>query len=56
VFALLLAVLVGVVAVVRRPRLSGPEVWRQAALGLLCRALYLAGVVAGMGVPAGIAG
>ncbi|MFL6120122.1 DMT family transporter [Actinophytocola sp.] len=54
---LVVAVLVGAVAVVRRPRLAGTEVRRQAVLGLLCQALYLAGVVTGvgMGVPAGVA-
>lgn len=51
------AVLLGLVAVVRRPRLTAFEARRQALLGLLCQALYLAGVVTGvgLGVPAGIA-
>jgi drug/metabolite transporter (DMT)-like permease len=54
---LVVAVLVGVVLAVRRPRLAAVEVRRQAVLGLLCQALYLAGVVTGvgMGVPAGVA-
>jgi drug/metabolite transporter (DMT)-like permease len=54
---LVVAALIGVLLAVRRPRLSRGEVGRQAVLGLLCQALYLAGVVTGvgMGVPAGIA-
>jgi drug/metabolite transporter (DMT)-like permease len=54
---LAVAVIVGVVLAVRRPRLARFEVRRQAVLGLLCQALYLAGVVTGvgLGVPAGIA-
>jgi drug/metabolite transporter (DMT)-like permease len=51
------AVLLGLIAVVRRPRLTAFEARRQALLGFLCQALYLAGVVTGvgLGVPAGIA-
>jgi drug/metabolite transporter (DMT)-like permease len=54
---LVVAVVVGVLVAVRRPRPTGFEVRRQALLGLLCQALYLAGVVTGvgMGVPAGVA-
>jgi drug/metabolite transporter (DMT)-like permease len=54
---LVVAVLVGVLLAVRRPRLSRFEVSRQAVLGLLCQCLYLGGVVTGvgMGVPAGVA-
>lgn len=51
------AVLLGMVVAVRRPRLHAGEVRRQALLGFLCQALYLTGVVTGvgLGVPAGIA-
>lgn len=51
------AVLLVVLVAVRRPRLTAFEVRRQALLGLLCQALYLGGVVTGvgLGVPAGIA-
>jgi drug/metabolite transporter (DMT)-like permease len=54
---LVVAVLVGTLLAVRRPRLSRGEVGRQTVLGLLCQALYLAGVVTGvgMGVSAGVA-
>jgi multisubunit Na+/H+ antiporter MnhC subunit len=47
---LVVAVLVGVVLAVRRPRLSRGEVGRQAVVGLLCQALYLTGVVTGVGM------
>ena len=51
------ALIVGVVAGVRRPRLSRGEFGRQTLLGLLCQVLYLGGVVngVGLGVPAGVA-
>lgn len=51
------AVLLGLVMTVRRPRAAAFEVRRQALLGFLCQALYLAGVVTGvgLGVPAGVA-
>ncbi|MCT2583645.1 DMT family transporter [Actinophytocola gossypii] len=51
------AVLLGLFAVVRRPRVTAFEVRRQAVLGVLCQVLYLAGVVGGVGigVPAGVA-
>ncbi len=54
---LVVAVVVGVVLAVRRPRVPAFELRGQAVLGLLCQALYLAGVVTGvgMGVPAGVA-
>lgn len=54
---LVVAVLVGGALLVRRPRLTRFEVSRQAVLGLLCQAVYLGGVVTGvgMGVPAGVA-
>jgi drug/metabolite transporter (DMT)-like permease len=50
------AILVAIV-LVRRPRLRGAGLPRQALLGLLCQSLYLAGVVTGvgLGVPAGVA-
>lgn len=54
---LVVAVLVGAVLVVRRPRFAPGDLRSQAVLGLLCQVGYLAGVVAGvgMGVPAGTA-
>lgn len=54
---LVVAAIVLVVLAVRRPRLTRTELTRQTVLGLLCQALYLAGVVTGvgLGVPAGIA-
>ncbi len=54
---LVVAVLVGAVLVVRRPRFGPGDLSRQAVLGLLCQVGYLTGVVGGvgMGVPAGTA-
>jgi drug/metabolite transporter (DMT)-like permease len=49
--------ILGTVLAVRRPRLPGRAVARQAGLGLLCQVGYLGGVVTGvgLGVPAGTA-
>jgi drug/metabolite transporter (DMT)-like permease len=51
------AVLVGVLVAVRRPRFGRGELTRQVVFGLLCQVGYLTGVVAGvgLGVPAGTA-
>jgi drug/metabolite transporter (DMT)-like permease len=51
------AVLLGLVAAPRRPRMSGGAARRHAVLGLLIQAAYLGGVVTGigLGVPAGTA-